>query len=148
MAWNQERGAKSTKAAASNATLLRKSMTDAEKCLWNGLRYELDLPNGVHFRRQFAIGNYIVDFACMQYRLIIEVDGPIHDASKQALRDEVRSEFLKQEGFTVLRFTNEEVLLRRPVVLNSVAAALVTTTPIRRRAPTPSPQGGRPETHP
>ncbi len=148
MAWNQERGAKSTKAAASNATLLRKSMTDAEKRLWNGLRYELDLPTGVHFRRQFAIGNYIVDFACMQHRLIIEVDGPIHDALNQAVRDEVRDKFLKQEGFTVLRLTNEEVLVRRPAVLNSIVASLAITTPIRRLAPTPSPQRGRLEIHP
>jgi very-short-patch-repair endonuclease len=143
MAWNQERDAKSTIAAASNATRLRKSMTDAEKRLWNALRYELDLPTGVHFRRQFAIGNYIVDFACLQYRLIIEVDGPIHNELNQVQCDDVREEFLKQEGFAILRFTNKEVLMRRPAVLNSVIAALAITTPIRRLTPTPSPQGGR-----
>jgi very-short-patch-repair endonuclease len=147
MAWNRERESKSSAAAATSALRLRKTMTDAEKRLWNDLRYRLDLPDGVHFRRQYAIGNYVVDFTCLQCCLIIEVDGPIHDEQDQVQRDKVRDEFLKQKGFAVLRFTNDDVLLRRPKVLNSIAAALAVTTPIRRLAPTLSPQGGRLENH-
>lgn len=147
MAWNQERESKSSAVAATKAVRLRKSMTDAEKRLWNGLRYELVLPDGAHFRRQVAIGNYVVDFACLQYRLIIEVDGQIHLDLKHVRDDEVRDEFLKQNGFTVMRFTNEEVLMRRLAVLNSVTSALAATTPIRPLTRPPSPQGGRQEPH-
>ena len=148
MAWNRERGSQPSAAAKQNALQLRKSMTPAEKQLWIGLRYELELPVGSHFRRQFAIGSYIVDFACLQYRLVIEVDGPIHMEENQVRRDNAKDVFLKREGFAILRFTNEEVTLGRAAVLNSVKAALAATTPIRRLTPTPSPQGGRPELNP
>ncbi len=143
MAWNREREGRANALAARNAARLRKPMTDAEKRLWNGLRYELELPAGAHFRRQFAIGEYVVDFVCLQFRLIIEVDGAIHAEEQRMARDAVRGEFLEAQGFTVLRFSNEDVLLRRAAVLNSVSLALAGTTPIRRLAPTPSPQGGR-----
>ncbi len=143
MAWNRERMANSTPAAAANAAKLRKVMTNAEKLLWNGLRYDLNIRAGAHFRRQFAIGNYVVDFVCLNYRLVIEVDGPVHDEINQERRDKVRDEFLRHNGFTVLRFSNEEVLLRRLTVINSIAAALSVTTPIRPLKRTPSPQGGR-----
>ena len=125
-------------------------MTPAEKQLWNGLRYELEIPVGSHFRRQFAIGSYIVDFACLQYRLVIEVDGPIHMEEKQVRRDAAKDVFLKREGFTILRFTNDEVTLGRAAVLNSVRAALAAASPIRRltRPSDPSPQGGRLEPRP
>jgi very-short-patch-repair endonuclease len=147
MAWNRERKELASASAVRNAVLLRKSMTDAEKKLWNGLRYDLDMPPGAHFRRQFAVGSYIVDFACLQCRLVIEVDGPIHTAEPQARRDAAKDAFLKQEGFTILRFTNDEVMLGRAAVLNSVDLALAAATPIRRLTPTPSPQGGRLEPH-
>ena len=147
MALNKERQAKSTVAARTNAGLLRKSMTDAEKQLWNGLRYQLALPTRVHFRRQCAIGNYIVDFACLQYRLIIEVDGPIHDALNHVRRDVVRNEFMQQNGFNIMRFTNDDVLLRQSAVLNSIAALRAVTTPIRPLTRTLSPQRGKLELH-
>ncbi len=148
MAWNRERKEQASASAARNAIHLRKSMTGAEKKLWNGLRYDIDMPVGVHFRRQFAIGSYIVDFACLQARLVIEVDGPIHAAEPQARRDATKEDFLKLEGFTVLRFTNDEVMLGRSAVLNSVTAALAAATPIRPLTRTPSPQGGRLELNP
>jgi very-short-patch-repair endonuclease len=148
MAWNRERKEQATVFAAQNALVLRKSMTDAEKRLWNGLRYDIDLPAGTHFRRQHAIGNYIVDFACLQHRLVIELDGPIHTVRNQARRDAAKGHFLKNEGFTILRFTNQEVMLGRSAVLNSVAMALAAATPIRRLTPAPSPQGGRLEPAP
>ena len=148
MAWNREREIKSSASAARNAVRLHKSMTDAEKLLWNGLRYEMVLPDGAHFRRQFTIGEYVVDFVFLQFRLILEVDGTIHAAEHSILRDAARSKFLKNQGFTVLRFTNDDVALRRAAVLDSVSAALATTTPIRLQAWTPSPQGGRAELNP
>jgi very-short-patch-repair endonuclease len=147
MAWNRERNQLASASAARNALHLRKSMTDSEKKLWNCLRYDLDMPTGAHFRRQFALGDYIVDFICLQYRLVIEVDGPIHTAEHQARRDAAKDDFLKREGFTILRFTNDEVMLGRSAVLHSVAKALAAATPIRPLTRTPSPQGGRLEPH-
>ena len=84
---------------------LRKNETEAEKNLWQSLRKNL---TGHHFRRQQIIGNFIVDFVCLEKSLVIEVDGDIHDYQKT--EDEERTEFLKQRGFQVIRFRNEEVL--------------------------------------
>ncbi len=148
MAWKRERAGKASVSADRKAMQLRKSMTDAERLLWNGMRYELVMPEGAHFRRQFAIGDYVVDFVCLRYRLIIEVDGAIHAEEQRVARDSVRKKFLEKQGFTVLRFSNDDVLVRRASVVNSVSVALAGTTPIRRLTPTPSPQGGRLEPHP
>jgi very-short-patch-repair endonuclease len=83
---------------------LRKTMTDAEYALWYYLRGE---QLGVKFRRQQPIGKYIVDFVCMDAKLVIEVDGGQHNESQY---DKARDAFLRQEGFRVLRFWNNEVL--------------------------------------
>ncbi len=87
-----------------NARKLRKNLTDAETFLWSVLRNkQLD---GFRFRRQMPVGRYIADFACLEPRLIIELDGGHHEKQK----DEERTAFLKAEGFNVLRFWNHEVL--------------------------------------
>lgn len=84
---------------------LRKRPTDAEKALWQRLRAKQ--MNGLKFRRQEPIGRYIVDFVCYERNLIIEVDGGQHS---QSLTDALRDEWLKGQGFRVLRFWNNDVL--------------------------------------
>lgn len=85
----------------------RKKSTESEKQLWELLRNK---QIGCKFRRQHPIENFIVDFACIEKRLIIEVDGGYHNNEEQKQYDTYRSLMLHQKGFYVLRFTNEEVL--------------------------------------
>ena len=112
---------------------LRQTMTDAEQTLWYHLRGRR-LP-GWKFRRQFPVGRYIADFACPEARTIIELDGGQHNGS---IRDEDRDSFLRAEGFTVLRFWNNDVLTDTDAVLQAIAHAL-TGLP----SPQPSPASGR-----
>ena len=81
-------------------------MTESEKVLWNALRDNID---GYRFRRQHAIGHYIVDFACLPARLVIEVDGGYHSSPQQQEKDDLRTKDLERVGFHVIRFSNEEV---------------------------------------
>ncbi|WP_105435968.1 endonuclease domain-containing protein, partial [Neorhizobium tomejilense] len=129
MAWNRENPKPPSPAAASNAPRLRKSTTDAEWRLWTALRKELPETPGTHFRRQMAIGPYVVDFVCLRHRLIVELDGKIHDTPEQRLRDAERDAYLRSENFRVLRFSNEKVMREMPSVLRNLAVALATPTP-------------------
>lgn len=92
-----------------NANRLRKEMTKAEACLW---KYVLRAGKmkGYGFRRQRPVLNYIADFMCKELMLIVEVDGSIHELEEVRKNDEQRQKALEEEGFTVLRFTNHEVL--------------------------------------
>ena len=126
------------------ARSLRHLSTDAEKRLWAGLRgRRLD---GWKFRRQTWIGSYIVDFVCIEARLVIEADGGQHaDAIGY---DAQRSAWLAGEGFRVLRFWNGDVLTNTEGVLRTILAELRATTPhppTREDAggPLPLPQGER-----
>jgi len=94
----------------------RKEMTDAERWLWEYLR---TIPE-VRFRRQHPIGDYIVDFVCLRLSLIIEVDGAYHSTPLQQREDAIRSEFLNEQGFFILRFSNEEVLYDTDNVIKSI----------------------------
>ena len=87
------------------AKMLRKNQTEAEKLLWRGLRSKG--LSGLKFRRQQPIGNYIVDFVCLDEMLIIEVDGGQHADDEGDLK---RDSWLQKEGFRVLRFWNNDVL--------------------------------------
>ena len=89
----------------SKARELRWNSTDAEKKFWQLLRSrQLD---GFKFRRQHAIGHYIVDFVCIEQNLIIELDGGQHNESKY---DENRDAWLRGQGFRILRFWNNDAL--------------------------------------
>ena len=100
------------------ARRLRNNLTEAEKHLW----YMLRLENlGVKFRRQEVIGRYVVDFVSYERRLVIEVDGGQH-AGSQA--DKVRDQWLRGEGFEVLRFWNNDVLGNRDGVLEKIVEYL------------------------
>ena len=85
----------------------RQNMTVAERYLWDHLR---DYQHTYHFRRQHIIGDYIVDFVSLEYKLVIEVDGGYHAERQQMEDDARRTEDLNHMGFDVVRFTNEEVL--------------------------------------
>jgi len=81
--------------------------TEAESILWDYLKgYSLNYP----FRRQHIIGNFIADFACLPKKLVIEIDGGYHQLPNQQVSDAERTQWLEQQGFKVIRFTNEEVI--------------------------------------
>jgi very-short-patch-repair endonuclease len=102
------------------ARVLRKSMTDAERKLWRDLR--MRQLHGYKFRRQFSLGSYIVDFVCLEARLIIEVDGGQH--ADQKYGDEERDAWLKSQNFHVLRYWNNQVLNELDAVLADIAMVL------------------------
>ena len=81
-------------------------MTESEGFLWTALRQNL---KGFKFRRQHIIGDYIVDFICLEYKLVIEVDGEYHHTDEQRQEDQIRTNYLQSNGFQVIRFSNEEV---------------------------------------
>jgi very-short-patch-repair endonuclease len=85
---------------------LRNNMSDAEQALWNLLRGRQIY--GLKFRRQHPFGDYILDFVCLENKLVIEVDGGQH--GQQAGYDESRTQELQAAGFHVLRFWNNEIL--------------------------------------
>lgn len=89
------------------AKKMRNNPTEAESLLWQYLR-----RNGLkeYFRQQHPICGYIPDFVCLRLRLIIEIDGGYHSEGEQQEQDKIRQDYLEKEGFSFLRFTNEEVL--------------------------------------
>lgn len=104
----------------SRARSLRNLETDAEARLWYHLRDRR--LGGFKFRRQVPVGPYFADFACLEKRLIVEVDGGQH--ANQASQDEQRSTYLREQGFTVLRFWNDQVLLKTEAVLTEILRRL------------------------
>ena len=98
---------------------LRTSMTDAERLLWKHLRAHR--LSGQKFRRQQPLGPYIVDFVHFNSRLIVEADGGQHNESET---DKQRDAWLKEQGFQVLRFWNNEILQNTEAVLEVIFSAL------------------------
>ncbi|MBD2188539.1 DUF559 domain-containing protein [Pseudanabaena sp. FACHB-723] len=97
---------------------LRKNQTSAERVFWEIVRTKRFL--GLKFRRQHQLGNYIVDFYCHDRKIVIELDGEIHNQPEQQQRDRQRSEYLKSLGLTVLRFTNQEIFQNLETVLQNL----------------------------
>ena len=114
------------------AKVLRHLMTDTERLLWTQLRAHRMTP--WKFKRQQPLGPYIVDFVCFQAHLIIEVDGGQHQDSAA---DQARDAWLEEQGFRVLRFWNNEVLVQMPAVLEKIIEVLSPSPPA------PLPQGER-----
>ena len=106
----------------SRARRLRRDSTDAERLLWNRLRGRR--LGGYKFRRQAPICGYIVDFACFDKRLIVEIDGGHHGFESNLGNDEVRRARIESEGFMVLRFWNSDVYADIDGVLESVLRQL------------------------
>ena len=107
------------------ARRLRQQSTDAEQALWSKLRDRR--LGGVRFRRQTPIGPYIADFVSHERKLIVELDGGQH--ADQRAYDARRTRWLESRGYTVLRFWNDDVLLRPTSVLEAIALALSESAP-------------------
>jgi very-short-patch-repair endonuclease len=99
-----------------NAKTLRSKQTEAEQRLWYHLRAHRFL--GLKFKRQKPMGRYIVDFVCLEQRLIIELDGSQH--SEQQHYDQDRDAWLRSQGYTVLRFWNNDVIQQLEGVLEQI----------------------------
>jgi very-short-patch-repair endonuclease len=111
----------------SNARALRKNSTIAERWLWSELRdHRLD---GMAFRRQVPIENYIGDFVCHAARLVIELDGGQHFSDEAEQADARRCAVIEARGFQVLRFNNHEMMTNRRGVLETIATALAGRAP-------------------
>ena len=116
---------------------MRREPTPAERALWRMLR---DRRLEDHkFRRQLRIEPYIVDFVCLERRLIIEADGGQHSENGY---DERRDAFLKREGFEVLRLWNNDILTNSAGVFDTIFAALTTPHPSAASRLPPSPARG------
>ncbi|MFD1557641.1 endonuclease domain-containing protein [Paraburkholderia silviterrae] len=123
------------------ARILRKNMTDAEQLLWRHLRAHRLC--GQKFRRQQPVGPYIVDFVHFGARLVIEADGGQHNGNPD---DAARDAWLRNRGFTVLRFWNDEILLNVEVVLEVILGELAkgaASFPLFPLSPCPSPSRER-----
>ena len=118
-----------------NAKALRSNQTEAEARLWHHLRAHrfMDLK----FKRQKPVGCYIADFVCWERRLIIELDGGQH--AEQVAYDRRRDAWLRSEGYTVLRFWNNDVMQQLEGVLEQIRCA-VAPSPLA-----PLPQAGEGE---
>jgi very-short-patch-repair endonuclease len=117
--------------ANERARTLRKSMSDAEYKLWQELR--LRQLDGMRFRRQHPIGPYIVDFVCLEKRLIIEVDGEQHTQDAQVAHDRRRDRWLAAKGFRVMRFQTIEVYEGVDGVADTIWGALQEMPSVRSR---------------
>jgi very-short-patch-repair endonuclease len=111
---------KASRELIARARQLRREATTAESLLWELLRDRRLL--GRKFRRQHPIGQFIADFFCDDARLIIEIDGAVHHEPTQQERDRLREEILREHGFSILRFTNDQILDRTEQVLQEIAA--------------------------
>jgi very-short-patch-repair endonuclease len=110
---------------ATRARQLRASQTEVERLLW--LRLRDRRLNGAKFRRQVPFGPYIVDFVCMEAKLVIELDGGQH--GEQSTYDGARTDFLKSQGYRVLRFWNNELLENEQGVLTTILNELTESNP-------------------
>ena len=122
------------------ARRFRQDPSMEERRLWERLRGRK--LEGAKFRRQGRIGPYIVDFVCLEARLVVEIDGPLHEREDRKQKDALRQRWLEQEGYRVLRFTTMESYHDIERVLNAIAAALGGDGP---SPPAPLPQGERGE---
>lgn len=105
----------------STAQKLRKTLTDAEQKLWRHIRKQQLM--GFKFRRQSPIGKYVVDFVCLEKRLVVELDGGQHAATQ--VYNHSRSEWLRSQGFKVIRFWNHDVMNRVEEVKEVIARNLI-----------------------
>ncbi len=104
------------------ARTLRKDDTEAERRLWEAIRNRrLD---GFKFVRQLSVGPYIADFACRDCKLIVEVDGSTPGTEAEVSHDERRSAYLREQGYRILRFWNDDVFKGLPDVCEAILLAL------------------------
>lgn len=105
---------------------LRASQTPAERILWDALRgRKLD---GFKFRRQYPLGSYVLDFVCVEQRLVVELDGAHHARGDQLRRDQGRTAHLEQFGYRVVRYPNAVIFSDLDTVLDDLRFELVRKT--------------------
>ena len=101
----------------------RHKATKAEACIWKYILRAKKMK-GYGFKRQRPVLNYIADFMCQELKLIIEIDGSSHDSPEAFEKDQLRQKKLEQAGFTVIRFTNSDVLTQMDSVRKAIAATI------------------------
>jgi very-short-patch-repair endonuclease len=111
---------RTTEAIQERVKELRRQQTPAEQRLWARLRGK-QVP-GFKFRRRHPIGRFTVDFCCARAKLVVEIDGGSHAA--RAGYDDSRTAYLEERGYTVIRFTNEQVHRRLDAVLDEIVRVL------------------------
>lgn len=121
------------------AKQLRSNQTEAEQRLWYYLRGKRFM--GLKFKRQKPIGPYIVDFVCMEYKLVVEADGGQHGGRSDVKRDA----WFAAQRFTLLRFWNNEILEQTDMVLEQIRRVIVALSALSGLSPDPSPARGRGE---
>jgi len=106
-----------------NGRALRQQQTESEKAFWEVVRgSRLD---GLKFRRQHPIGPFIADFYCHQYKLVIELDGSVHDEVEQQDYDQNRDSWMREYGLTILRFTNQDVFENMDFVKQQIRQLII-----------------------
>ena len=118
---------------------LRKNMTLQERRLWNIIRNRQIF--GYRFRRQFPIGQYIVDFICREKKIIIEIDGGQHNEDIKIYYDNKRTEYLTTEGYKVIRFWNNEIDKNLVGVYEKLKEVFNVTDTVTPPRPSPSGEG-------
>jgi len=118
-----------TPAIFSYAKDLRNNMTSAEVLLWD--RLSSNKFQGLKFRRQHPIANYVADFYCHKLKLIIEVDGEYHENIEQLQKDKERTENLEFNGIEVLRFTNNQIENKIEEVLACITSFISSTNNLK-----------------
>jgi very-short-patch-repair endonuclease len=134
--WRNDPTRTPTAGKRTQARALRRRATEPEQKLWWHLRHRFPIA-ATHFRRQVPIGPYIADFCCLKAKLIVEVDGNQHGFDEGLSKDAKRTAYLVSQGFSVLRFSNREVMTEMNGVLEAIYSHLSSTP-----TPHPSPQGG------
>ena len=119
------------------ARQLRSEMSMPERMLWQQLRQR---PGGLKFRRQQPVGPYIVDFCCLQRLLVIEVEGAVHDMAGQPAYDQRRFQFIKDNGYRVIRVSAKRVLADAAGTADAIVARA--ESPLHRPADGPPPRAG------
>ncbi len=115
------------------ATILRRNMTLPELILWKRLKNK-KLFN-IKFRRQHPINIFIVDFYCHEYKLVIEIDGEIHNSDENREYDEGRTYELERYGLKVIRFTNEQVTFKIDSVIKQIQKVISDLGPLQGAVP-------------
>ena len=117
----------------------RAKPTQAENVLWNLLKTKQLL--GYKFRRQHIMGNYIVDLVCLDKRVVVEIDGLIHQLPENLESDELRTKWLNEKGFKVLRVTNEQVVNKTEETLDLISSTLNNQPSLKDTSSLSSPSG-------
>jgi very-short-patch-repair endonuclease len=113
------------------ARRLRRQMTSPEALLWQLLRRS---PSGIKFRRQYAIGPYVADFYCPSAKLVIEIDGQIHNFQPQARRDLLRDDAVREFGVRVYRIAASDVMRDASSVASAIIEACLGAGPLHHPA--------------